>query len=171
MTIAVTQRQPDADRRNSDKSSDGGALHGGGAKTVTAQVRWYISRTLTVPIRIDGAMQPELTPATITLPRSQTPVEVLLEKQGFRAVRTRLAPVADQSFAQLRRPRWRSGSRSGLGQLPRRGRGRSRPVRGPLDASGGLPGWRQGPKDAALRARRPEEVEARRPKQVLQADA
>ena len=53
---------------------------------------------------INGAMQPELTPATITLPRSQTPVEVILEKQGFRAVRTRLAPVADQSFPYQLRP-------------------------------------------------------------------
>ena len=38
--------------------------------------------------------------------------------------------------------------------------------------AGGLPGWRQGPKDAALRARRPEDGRGPgAPKQVLQADA
>ena len=106
MTIAVT-RNVSRTRTDANPAGPGtaGEMPAAASKAVTAQVRWYISSDPDgASIRIDGAMQPELTPATITLPRSQTPVEVLLEKQGFRAVRTRLAPVADQSFPYQLRP-------------------------------------------------------------------
>ena len=174
MTIAVTrnvsQTRTDATPTN---PATAGALPAAAAKTVTAQVRWYISSDPDgASIRIDGAMQPELTPATITLPRSQTPVEVLLEAGvpgGPHTPRARGGP----EFPYQLRPLPSAAQRLTLPTRPAAEEGRTL---SPRPRSSGrkraASRWRQGPKDAALRARRPEEGRGPgAPKQVLQADA
>ena len=67
-------------------------------------VRWFISSDPDgASIRVDGVEWAEKTPTSITLPRSTNPVEVVIEKIGYLPARSRLAPVADQSFPyQLR---------------------------------------------------------------------
>lgn len=70
----------------------------------SANVRWFISSDPDgASIRVGGVEWADKTPTSIVLPRSTTPVEVVIEKVGYLPVRSRLAPVADQSFPyQLR---------------------------------------------------------------------
>jgi hypothetical protein len=62
-------------------------------------IKWYLS---TEPpgalVSIDGARQPEATPTTIELPRSEQPVRVRVEKPGFEPAEQVLAPLHSDNF-------------------------------------------------------------------------
>lgn len=95
-----------------DQVSPGTAASGIGAspgletKAQSADVRWFISSDPDgASIRVDGVEWAEKTPTSITLPRSTKPVEVVIEKIGYLPARSRLAPVADQSFPYQLRPK------------------------------------------------------------------
>jgi len=87
-----------------DIAATGEAAASAAATEKDANVRWFISSDPDgASIRVDGVEWAEKTPTSVILPRSPTPVEVVIEKSGYLPARARLAPVADQSFPyQLR---------------------------------------------------------------------
>ena len=92
------------ERRPGEQTPGAQASPGVAGTAKDANVRWFISTDPDgASIRVDGVEWAEKTPTSITLPRSTKPVEVVIEKAGYLPARSRLAPVADQSFPyQLR---------------------------------------------------------------------
>ena len=69
------------------------------AEATDESVRWFFS---TEPpgaqVLVAGEIHTKLTPTTVSVPRGDKPVEVVLELEGFKSTRVEIAPVADQSF-------------------------------------------------------------------------
>ncbi|MGB1698976.1 MAG: serine/threonine protein kinase [Nannocystaceae bacterium] len=87
-----------------ERAAGEGPAAAAAAAAKETNVRWFISSDPDgASIRVDGVEWAEKTPTSVILPRSTTPVEVVIEKTGYVPARARLAPVADQSFPyQLR---------------------------------------------------------------------
>jgi serine/threonine-protein kinase len=75
------------------------------AEEAPASVKWHFDTTPPgATIIIDGRAQPDVTPAYVELPRSEEPVEVVLEKAGYEPTVQLLAPLSDQTFPYMLLP-------------------------------------------------------------------
>jgi serine/threonine-protein kinase len=71
-----------------------------GAAVQPTHITWIVNgEPAGASVSIDGVQQVQPTPTKIALPRSETPVEVIVQKEGMQPWRKVLSPLADQNVS------------------------------------------------------------------------
>lgn len=69
-------------------------------ETQPVEITWIVNgEPAGARVRIDGVEQAQSTPTKVSMPRSETPVEVVVEKAGMQPWRKVLSPLADQNVS------------------------------------------------------------------------